>query len=215
MHDAFEHDPFQDSTFGYDHALPVDTYTVGNDNLDGVCHDHPGLSEDDLTLVTCTGTIAPSTLPAPTTLGFSSASNDPFGFSDWTYLGNPSPSAAGQYHLATDFSTLTQIPSASPSDHRTFPMGNAFQPIASAAPLNITAMSFGPGPVTGTIANEVRIPCTFAGCTRTFRRAGDCRRHMGKHQARAYNCIESECEKRFYRLDKLRDHLRQGHGITL
>jgi hypothetical protein len=89
----------------------------------------------------------------------------------------------------------------------------AYQPIAPAAASNATNTPTVIGPATG--VNQAGFPCPFPGCTRTFRRIGDCRRHEAKHQPSAYKCMVFECKKKFYRLDKARDHLRQGHGITL
>ena len=62
---------------------------------------------------------------------------------------------------------------------------------------------------------DTRIRCTAPGCSKTFRRVGDCRRHMRKHQAPKLNCIVEGCDMKFTRLDKVRDHLRQGHKIVL
>lgn len=54
------------------------------------------------------------------------------------------------------------------------------------------------------------------GCRGTFRRPGDFRRHMRKHEQPRYKCPMFDCDKTFYRADKMRDHLRQGHrGLTL
>ncbi|KAF2800938.1 hypothetical protein K505DRAFT_331204 [Melanomma pulvis-pyrius CBS 109.77] len=52
------------------------------------------------------------------------------------------------------------------------------------------------------------------GCRQTFRRAGDYRRHMKKHEAPEFKCVDFDCDKAFYRLDKLRDHVKV-HGIKL
>lgn len=64
------------------------------------------------------------------------------------------------------------------------------------------------------IADEVhRCP---HGCIRAFRRPGDYRRHMRKHDRPRYKCPKFDCDKTFYRADKMRDHIRQGHkGFTL
>ena len=63
---------------------------------------------------------------------------------------------------------------------------------------------------------EPRVHCEFPGCNKTFRRKGDCRRHMRKHNpVRAYSCVVDACGMKFYRLDKLRDHARDGHNIPL
>lgn len=49
-------------------------------------------------------------------------------------------------------------------------------------------------------------------CGMTFKRPSELRRHMKKHSDVAYPCPEFGCSKTFYRSDKLRDHLWQGHG---
>jgi hypothetical protein len=49
------------------------------------------------------------------------------------------------------------------------------------------------------------------GCTGTFRRTTEYRRHMKKHNGPFHPCTVPNCGKTFYRGDKLRDHLRQGH----
>jgi hypothetical protein len=54
------------------------------------------------------------------------------------------------------------------------------------------------------------------GCRGTFRRDGDYRRHMRKHVKPRYRCPVMDCDMTFYRADKMRDHLRQGHkGLKL
>jgi hypothetical protein len=58
-----------------------------------------------------------------------------------------------------------------------------------------------------------RIACSSPGCGKTFRRAGDCRRHMLKHGPPRFICPLNGCTMPFTRADKLRDHLRQGHKI--
>jgi hypothetical protein len=98
--------------------------------------------------------------------------------------------------------------------------GYAFQPIApaTAAQVNVVAQ---PNQPSGARANarhrtaETRISCTVDGCTKTFRRPGDYRRHVRKHQDPILKCIVDDCDMKFYRLDKLRDHIRQGHKMVL
>lgn len=51
------------------------------------------------------------------------------------------------------------------------------------------------------------------GCSHTFKRASEYRRHMKKHSGQWYTCTQSGCTKSFYRTDKLRDHLRQRHRL--
>jgi uncharacterized C2H2 Zn-finger protein len=49
------------------------------------------------------------------------------------------------------------------------------------------------------------------GCTDTFGRPGEYRRHMKKHNGPFFHCTHPNCGMRFYRQDKLRDHLNKGH----
>jgi hypothetical protein len=58
-----------------------------------------------------------------------------------------------------------------------------------------------------------RVACSY-GCGKTFRRAGDCRRHMKKHGPPGFICTLPGCNMPFYRADKLRDHLKRGHKIN-
>jgi hypothetical protein len=100
--------------------------------------------------------------------------------------------------------------------------GHAFQPIAPAAVAapqpNVVAPPSLPSGVHADVHRriiETRIRCTVSGCTKTFRRPGDHRRHMRKHQDPELKCIVNDCDMKFYRLDKLRDHIRQGHKMVL
>ena len=115
--------------------------------------------------------------------------------------------------------------SSSLLNERSYPMlgfGQAPRPIASApaaavqpdvvAPLNLPTRA-------QTIAHrrtvEPRINCSALGCNKSYRRAGDCRRHMRKHQAPNLRCVVEGCNMKFDRMDKLRDHVRQGHKMNL
>ena len=60
-----------------------------------------------------------------------------------------------------------------------------------------------------------RFQCNIDGCTKSYRRVGDCRRHMRKHQAPNLRCVVEGCNMKFDRMDKLRDHVRQGHKMNL
>jgi hypothetical protein len=96
----------------------------------------------------------------------------------------------------------------------------AFQPTMThhvePPPVYGPGASFGPRDVTPappTVVGE-RFTCSN-GCGKSFRRAGDCRRHMLKHGPPKFKCAVIDCDMTFYRADKLRAHLKQGHKITL
>ncbi|KAH7075186.1 hypothetical protein FB567DRAFT_185411 [Paraphoma chrysanthemicola] len=50
---------------------------------------------------------------------------------------------------------------------------------------------------------------------RPFRRAGDYRRHLKKHDAPLHECILPGCGKTFYRHDKLKAHVGKAHNMDL
>ncbi|XPT01465.1 hypothetical protein M3J09_010600 [Ascochyta lentis] len=61
-----------------------------------------------------------------------------------------------------------------------------------------------------------RFRCSEGRCNKTCRRAGDCRRHLKKHnRGPFFSCTQRGCDMEFYRHDKLRDHLKQGHDIIV
>jgi uncharacterized Zn-finger protein len=60
-----------------------------------------------------------------------------------------------------------------------------------------------------------RITCDEEGCTKTFGRAAEFRRHKKTaHSLPKFQCVFFGCKKTFSRADKLSDHLRQGHKHT-
>jgi hypothetical protein len=63
-------------------------------------------------------------------------------------------------------------------------------------------------------ARQERLTC-LEGCSETFNRPGDFRRHMLKHAPPKFKCVDIDCKKTFYRMDKLRQHAKQGHKINL
>jgi hypothetical protein len=139
-------------------------------------------------------------------------------FDDWTLFDDLVVPSAGNSFLTPmppqpdPFLAQPTYPVASP--------GYAFRRIAPAATaqVNFVApphLSSGAHANPSSRINDTRISCTADGCTKTFRRAVDCRRHMRKHQDSKLKCIVDDCDKKFYRLDKLRDHARQGHGMNL
>ncbi|KAF1361361.1 hypothetical protein EJ07DRAFT_154155 [Lizonia empirigonia] len=78
-------------------------------------------------------------------------------------------------------------------------------------------------PVQGRFSNNLNTHSNAAqvnhcphGCPKPLHRAGDYRRHMRKHQKPRFKCPDIDCDKTFYRADKMRDHIRQGHkGLKL
>ena len=96
---------------------------------------------------------------------------------------------------------------------------NTHMPAVAQVPTNLehtlTLPAFHiPHQVTPQEPSEDRISCP-KGCTATFGRPGEFRRHMRKHEKPRYKCCVLDCEKTFARADKLRDHLRQGHKLKL
>jgi len=69
---------------------------------------------------------------------------------------------------------------------------------------------------TGTANAPARQSCPL--CRATFKRAGDLKRHSGKHLPRNFHCRQPGCGRTgiegFYRRDKLRAHERQMHGMN-
>ena len=59
-----------------------------------------------------------------------------------------------------------------------------------------------------------RFFCSQLGCDAVYLRAGDCRRHLKKHNGPFFPCTQYDCNMEFYRQDKLRAHLKQGHNIV-
>ncbi|KAH4206758.1 hypothetical protein HBI04_204340 [Parastagonospora nodorum] len=110
------------------------------------------------------------------------------------------PDGQGSVPLLT---SDTFFPPALPELHFDFSLATA-QPQHDPTPPTIPSL----GP-TSTPAQ--RITCSFAGCGRTFARAGDCRRHMGKHAAPTFRCIFTDCDMLFYRKDKALAHATKGH----
>ncbi|MCJ1241051.1 hypothetical protein MMC14_009055 [Varicellaria rhodocarpa] len=68
--------------------------------------------------------------------------------------------------------------------------------------------------MTATVNN---LTCPHQGCDVRVRRANDLPRHMQLHSPPHIDCTVGTCNRKgargFRREDKLRDHLRQGHGI--
>ena len=106
-------------------------------------------------------------------------------------------------------STSSADPIAGPSINGGDIVGSSF-PSGSLVTTNVAAE-----PDAARAASDEVLRCR-QGCRGTFRRPGDFRRHMRKHGQPRYKCLMFDCDKTFYRADKLRDHLRQGHkGFTL
>ncbi|KAF2996929.1 hypothetical protein E8E13_006350 [Curvularia kusanoi] len=60
-----------------------------------------------------------------------------------------------------------------------------------------------------------RFYCSALGCLAIYLRAGDCRRHLKKHNGPFFPCTQPGCNMEFYRADKLRSHLKQGHNLVV
>ena len=69
-------------------------------------------------------------------------------------------------------------------------------------------------PITNKNVAEPAFTCP-RGCRGSFRRPGDYRRHMRKHEKPRYKCAVIDCDRTFYRADKLRDHLKKAHKLKL
>lgn len=63
--------------------------------------------------------------------------------------------------------------------------------------------------------NGERHACTYLGCPATFTRFSDLRRHAQMHSPARLQCHFENCDKRFYRVDKLREHLRRKHEMAV
>jgi hypothetical protein len=62
---------------------------------------------------------------------------------------------------------------------------------------------------------QARVVCSHLGCNKSYLRAGDCRRHMRDHGPPRFPCTEVGCGMQFRRRDKLCQHLRQRHHLTI
>jgi hypothetical protein len=147
-----------------------------------------------------------------------------------------SPNVAGTQHSSHTFNDFTTswIASGDPHDFATYPVAYELStPLAHDQQLMPAGPAIGDLPVAfagaiepqQTIAappapanahppvHKGRIACSN-GCGKTFRRAGDCRRHMLKHGPHKFTCSVFNCTKTFYRADKLRSHVKQGHKLT-
>ncbi|KAF2821711.1 hypothetical protein CC86DRAFT_358692 [Ophiobolus disseminans] len=57
--------------------------------------------------------------------------------------------------------------------------------------------------------NNNRVDCSV--CDISFQRPADLRRHMRQHEVPNFACEVRDCEQKFHRLDRLRDHVRRKH----
>jgi hypothetical protein len=90
--------------------------------------------------------------------------------------------------------------------------------VAGFAKLSLPSRSTTTAP-SSTSANANRFICDQSGCTATFARAGDLTRHSKKHGVPEYPCLVNNCDRKgdkaFYRPDKLHDHQRKKHKMTV
>jgi len=116
--------------------------------------------------------------------------------------------------------TPVLIPSSTNND-RMHPMHPTMTPnlvsSASSVPHAVAAAQAAASLPINTINN--RFHCTHLNCGANFARAGDLRRHHRTHGAAAYPCTVNGCARRgqnaFHRRDKLLDHMRKKHGVTV
>jgi hypothetical protein len=140
-------------------------------------------------------------------------------FGDWTVIDESSIVSLASNNVFTPL-PLQPNPFLTQPSYTVAEPGCSFQYIAP-APAAQTNVVDPPGLPSGTRGvvrrrpAETRIHCPAHGCTKTFRRAGDCRRHMRKHQPPNLRCIVANCDMKFDRMDKVRDHMRQGHKMAL
>ena len=135
---------------------------------------------------------------------------------DWTLSSAVDPPLDNSFFLNTG-ATHQYNTALNPSTYPGVLSGYTYPVIAPAATNPLAPPNASSGAHVGAQHRiiDTRIRCTAPGCSKTFRRVGDCRRHMRKHQAPKLICIVEGCDMKFTRLDKVRDHLRQGHKIVL
>ena len=143
-------------------------------------------------------------------------------FGDWPVFGDPLiDPLVGDGFFPQMLPQLDPFEFITQSSHPTAGLGQAYQPIAPAPDLNavIQPNIIAPPSRVHAVARrrtvEPRFQCNIDGCTKAYRRVGDCRRHMRKHQAPNLRCVVEGCHMKFDRMDKLRDHVRQGHKMNL
>lgn len=85
---------------------------------------------------------------------------------------------------------------------------NLFDNIAAFTPSTIPGPTI--PPVVNAPATGERLTCSN-GCPGSFGRPSEYRRHMKKHDRPRYRCPVTDCDRTFYRADKMRDHFNRGH----
>jgi len=91
-------------------------------------------------------------------------------------------------------------------------MANAPDEDLPSIPSTANELHVGPGTASaasGGHINGERYACTYLGCPATVTRFSDLRRHAQMHSPARLQCHFENCDKRFYRVDKLREHLRR------
>lgn len=129
----------------------------------------------------------------------------PVGLSDFNFIGG-----VGGFGSLDNFQS-----DASPAPEMARSSGSTTQRHGTAlANPSVPATAIAPNAVNA-LPNSDRIRCTHTGCSATFGRPGDFRRHMGKHGTPGLRCPVGVCNYETYRPDKLRDHQRKKHRMNI
>ncbi|KAF3041954.1 hypothetical protein E8E12_008837 [Didymella heteroderae] len=126
--------------------------------------------------------------------------------SDAGILGGVIPAVASQFGVAN--SSLFQLDAQTPGTELTVPAPGVGPPTARQA-LSILAEAI------VLTTEDGHFICSEQDCNASYRRIGDCRRHLKKHNGPFFPCEQRGCGMNFYRHDKLRAHMQQGHGIAI
>jgi hypothetical protein len=127
-------------------------------------------------------------------MGVSSSSHHD---SSWTLVGGTGDSGSTSPHVKSD-----QVSEpGDPSDPQDFHHSYASHPIGRAGHDDHASAT-----------EDSRVECDL--CDSTFQRSADLRRHVQKHKEASFACDITSCGRKFYRKDKLKDHVRNVHEGT-